>query len=208
MPKQTFFNLPKGKKETLINAAMKEFSRVPLFEASVSNIIKVAGIPRGSFYQYFEDKEDVYFFLLDEYSKRNNEIFISTLKKQNGDLINTFIEFFPIILKSLQNIELRNFFRNSFLNMNYKVENTLSQHVNEEKVNKHFLEIISLIDTKKLNITDDREVLHVIKIIRAVTFQNLSGVFVKELPIDESIRNYNLEINLLKKGLYREERHK
>ena len=70
MPKQTFINLPNDKKETLINAAMKEFSRAPLFEASISNIVKEAGIPRGSFYQYFEDKEDLYYFLLDEYSQR------------------------------------------------------------------------------------------------------------------------------------------
>ncbi|MCU5751761.1 TetR/AcrR family transcriptional regulator, partial [Bacillus cereus] len=71
MPKQTFFNLEREKKELLIQAAMKEFSRVPLFEASISNIIKDAGIPRGSFYQYFEDKEDVFFFLLNDHSKRD-----------------------------------------------------------------------------------------------------------------------------------------
>ena len=61
MPKQTFFNLPEGKRKTLMNAAEKEFARVPLAKASISNIIKDANIPRGSFYQYFENKEDLYF---------------------------------------------------------------------------------------------------------------------------------------------------
>ncbi|MEH7746974.1 TetR/AcrR family transcriptional regulator, partial [Neobacillus drentensis] len=39
MPKQTFFNLTNEKQRSLINAAKKEFSRVPLHEASISNII-------------------------------------------------------------------------------------------------------------------------------------------------------------------------
>ena len=33
-------------------------------------MIKAAGIPRGSFYQYFADKEDVYFYLGDQISQR------------------------------------------------------------------------------------------------------------------------------------------
>ena len=60
MPKQTFFNLPEDKRQTLIEAAEKEFSRVPLMKASISNIIKMAGIHRGCFFLYLEDIEDIY----------------------------------------------------------------------------------------------------------------------------------------------------
>lgn len=204
MPKPTFFNLPTDKKETLIDAAMKEFSRVPLFEASISNIIKEAGIPRGSFYQYFEDKEDVFYFLLEEYSKRMNEEFIAILKKFDGDLMDTFIEYFQMLLKNMADLEIRRFFRNAFLNMNYKVENTLTQHVTEEKLNSRFSEVMNLVNTNKLNITEDRELFHMIKILKAVTTQNLIQVFAKDLPPEESIKQYNAEIQLLKKGFYKE----
>ncbi|MEO4055141.1 TetR/AcrR family transcriptional regulator [Solibacillus sp. CAU 1738] len=204
MPKQTFFNLPIDKKEMLIHAAMKEFSRVSLFEASIANIIKEAGIPRGSFYQYFEDKDDVFFFLLDEYSKQNNERFILILKEQDGDLIDTFLIFFQFILKNFQNLEYRNFFKNAYLNMNHKVENAMTQNANVEKLNNHLSETLSLINTRKLNITDERETFHIMKIIMAVTLQNLIQVFAKELSIDEATKIYTLEINLLKKGLYKE----
>ena len=203
MPKPTFFNLPTDKKETLIDAAMKEFSRVPLFEASISNIIKEAGIPRGSFYQYFEDKEDVFYYLLEEYSKRLNEEFIGILKKLDGDLTDTFIEYFQMLLKSMADLDIRRFFRNAFLNMNYKVENTLTQHVTEEKLNSRFSEVMNLVNTNKLNITDDRELFHMLKILKAVTTQNLIQVFAKDLPIDESIKQYTAEIHLLKKGFYK-----
>ncbi len=205
MPKQTFFNLPPDKKEILIKAALKEFSRVPLFEASISNIIQEAGIARGSFYQYFEDKEDIYLYLLEQKTKRFDERFISILKKQNGNLIQTYIELFPITLKRFQNIERRNFFRNTFLNMNYKVQNRLSKYDNEEKVNQRYLEIIGLIDTTKLNITEEQDVLRIMKILRVVTLNNLIRSFAKEMSIEESIEEYTLEINLLKKGLCKEE---
>lgn len=205
MPKQTFIKLPIDKRETLIRAAIKEFSRAPLFEASISNIVKEAGIPRGSFYQYFEDKEDLYYFLLDEYSQRLRRRFISILKKQNGDLMETFIEAFGIMLINLQSIESRQFFRNAFLNMNYKAENTLTPDVNDEQLKTRLAEVVGLVDHNKLNITDEIELVHILKIMKAVTFQNLIQVFAKDLSNDESLQNYILEVNLLKKGLSKDE---
>lgn len=205
VPKQTFLNLSKDKQELLIHAAKKEFSRVPLYEASISNIIKDAGIPRGSFYQYFDDKEDVFFFLLDEYSKRSYEIFISIIKKNNGDLFATFIEWFESILINFEEPENRNYFKNAFLNMNYKVEKTFTQNMYEERLKSRFFEIINLINAQKLNITDEKEIFHIMKIMMAVTFQNLVHVFARDLSIEYALNTFSLEINLLKKGLNKEE---
>ena len=79
MPKVTFYNLPEHKKATLISAVNQEFSRVPLYDASISNIVKSAGIPRSSFYQYFADKEDAFLFLLNEHAKQTISEEISSL---------------------------------------------------------------------------------------------------------------------------------
>ena len=59
MPKETFLKLPQEKKTKIIKAAKKEFKRAPLEQASIKNIVEDAGIARGSFYQYFESKEDL-----------------------------------------------------------------------------------------------------------------------------------------------------
>lgn len=64
MPKQTFFNLPREKRDTIINAAIAEFAEYGLENASTNRIVKNSGIAKGSFYQYFEDKEDVFRHLL------------------------------------------------------------------------------------------------------------------------------------------------
>ena len=49
MPSQTFFNLSKEKQEALLEAAKTEFTKVTFHDASINQIIKEAGISRGSF---------------------------------------------------------------------------------------------------------------------------------------------------------------
>ena len=46
-------------KNKIIKAAKKEFERVPFEQTSIKNIVEDAEIARGSFYQYFESKEDL-----------------------------------------------------------------------------------------------------------------------------------------------------
>jgi AcrR family transcriptional regulator len=65
VPKKTFFNLPEDKRQRIIDAAMDEFGSYPFREASIAGIITRAGIPRGSFYQYFMDIKDLYLYILE-----------------------------------------------------------------------------------------------------------------------------------------------
>ena len=71
MAKPTYLNLEKDKKERLVDACMEEFSTYTFSDASINRIIKRAEISRGSFYQYFEDKEDCYLEMLGIIAKRN-----------------------------------------------------------------------------------------------------------------------------------------
>ncbi len=60
----TFKNLSKEKQERILEAAQNEFSRVPFSQAQISNIVREAKIPRGSFYQYFDDPAQLFSILL------------------------------------------------------------------------------------------------------------------------------------------------
>ena len=66
MPKETFFNLPEAKRKAILDAALEEFAAYPYDQASVNRIVARAGIPKGSFYQYFENKKDLYLYLLQQ----------------------------------------------------------------------------------------------------------------------------------------------
>ena len=65
MPKNTFFNLPEEKRERIIEAAIDEFAKNLYHNASITRIVDNSGIAKGSFYQYFEDKKDLFKYILD-----------------------------------------------------------------------------------------------------------------------------------------------
>jgi AcrR family transcriptional regulator len=75
MPKQTFFNIPEEKRETIFNAAVEEFAQYGLENASTNRIVKNSGIAKGSFYQYFEDKQDVFMHMLAVIEQKEREFF-------------------------------------------------------------------------------------------------------------------------------------
>ncbi|TDO91317.1 TetR family transcriptional regulator [Halanaerobium saccharolyticum] len=66
MPKQTFFNLSDSKKQRIIGAAVEEFAAYPYLKTSINRIIEQADISKGSFYQYFKNKKDLYKYILDQ----------------------------------------------------------------------------------------------------------------------------------------------
>lgn len=60
MPHPTFDNLPQDKRQRLVAALKTEFARYSFDGASVDRITQRAGVSKGSFYQYFLDKQDAY----------------------------------------------------------------------------------------------------------------------------------------------------
>lgn len=64
MPKPTFFNLPEAKRARLIDEAVAEFAEHDYRNASISSVAARAGIAKGSLYQYFDDKRDLYLYLI------------------------------------------------------------------------------------------------------------------------------------------------
>lgn len=75
MPKQTFFNLPQEKRDTIIEAAVNEFAEYGFESASINRIVANSGISKGSFYQYFEDKLDVFRHLIDLLAQEKMDFF-------------------------------------------------------------------------------------------------------------------------------------
>lgn len=62
MPKDTFFNLSKEKQENVIRSAVSEFLRYGFEKGNVGNIAKNAGVAKGSLYQYFENKKELFLY--------------------------------------------------------------------------------------------------------------------------------------------------
>ncbi len=86
MPTATFFRLPEEKRKRLIDACWGELTRARFTEVSINRIIAAAHIPRGSFYQYFEDKEDLIRYLLEDLRGYFITLLRNILMESKGDL--------------------------------------------------------------------------------------------------------------------------
>lgn len=62
MPKDTFFNLSEDKREKIMRAAISEFSKNGFEKGNVGSIAKSAGVAKGSMYQYFENKKELFLY--------------------------------------------------------------------------------------------------------------------------------------------------
>ena len=60
MPRPRFFNLPPSTRSQLLALAVEEFAARGYEDASLNEILARAGISKGAYYYYFDDKEDLF----------------------------------------------------------------------------------------------------------------------------------------------------
>ncbi|HCX64028.1 MAG TPA: TetR/AcrR family transcriptional regulator [Eubacteriaceae bacterium] len=84
MPKETFTNLNKQKKEKILQVAIDEFAEHSFQLASINRIVEKAGIAKGSFYQYFEDKKDLYQLVLDRIVEEKLQYITPAMRNPEG----------------------------------------------------------------------------------------------------------------------------
>ena len=196
MAKQTFLNLPKEKQNTIFKALKKEFSTVPLKDALVSNIIKDAKIPRGSFYQYFNDIEDAYYYVIDEYSKDIKKYLLDEIKNNNGDIILAYRKLYIYILDVIEKKDNEAYFEKIFLNMSYEVQSMFTPNFNDG-LNK----IINHVNISKLNISSKFGVGYVLDIIESTMMNNIIKSYKRNLTREKNIEIFEKELALICVGI-------
>lgn len=74
--KDTFFNLPEGKRARIIRAALQEIASSGYEKTTLDAIVQLAGISKGGLYEYISSKDDLFRYLL-EYSYDEMYAFIT-----------------------------------------------------------------------------------------------------------------------------------
>jgi AcrR family transcriptional regulator len=60
VPRERFLNLPQAERDALLAIALRQFAARGLDGASLNEILGEAGISKGAYYYYFDDKEDLF----------------------------------------------------------------------------------------------------------------------------------------------------
>ena len=85
MPKEMFYKIPLEKQEMFINVAIDEFTSKSFEQASINSIIKKANISRGSFYNYFEDIEELIMFVFEKVKQERFQYASEIIKSCDKD---------------------------------------------------------------------------------------------------------------------------
>lgn len=225
MPKKTYFNLDEDKQQRILDAAKEEFSRVPLVEASISNIIKIANIPRGSFYQYFENKEDLYFYYFDTIRQNQTKKFGELLKQNQGDVVTTMKTFFSEMIANTVSGEDSAFFKNAFVRMDFKMSSRMQphhpHHPHHSGKQPHFggpfhqnlktdFDIMSEIDRSLLTISSDEEISLLMFSLMSPFMKTINDYFSKqregiEISVEELQKEYETMANWVAIGVSKKE---
>ena len=91
IPKETFYNLPEGKQQLLEKMAIREFAAFGYDKASINRFVDKCQIAKGSFYQYFEDKKDLFLYLITRVNEKKLK-FLSPVFQNPGQY-----DFFTLI---------------------------------------------------------------------------------------------------------------
>ncbi|MGN1051496.1 MAG: TetR/AcrR family transcriptional regulator [Acutalibacteraceae bacterium] len=199
MIKDTFYNLPEEKRNRILKAIKHEFETAPINKISINRIIKEANISRGSYYQYFDDKNDIYIVAMQSSAKRFIDMQIEELDRYNGNIFDAFYSILCKIIKKQSEFgkKRKEHFITSSTSMGLpsglKLKWKIISYEDVERIKRH-------IDTTSLNIIDDIDLDNIIETLMQITKGSVVNMFLGEGKEEEIKRNYKRKIDLIKRG--------
>lgn len=205
MPSQTFHNLPADKRERILAAAKKEFSQTSFNDASINQIIKDAGISRGSFYMYFSDKYDLVSVLVDDF-RTQFFVFMQDLASQcKGDLRPMVLGLNDFIGKAAKDKTNRGFVRNFLIySGSARQGDETPERVN--RLYKRFIaRFIETIDTSRFKNSKPDFVTKVVEISLAAMHEVLRQTMASDLSMEASRDQLEQFMDIIEHGFLRKE---
>lgn len=204
MIKQTFYNLPITKRERIYQAIKTEFDRVPLDKISINSIIKEANISRGSFYQYFDDKGDLYDIFADKIMDSIKECFTNTLVKYKGDLFATTEEVMSLhfikVSQPKAKIQMQKFVPGVSVNAKSILDRICERSIT------YFNELIPNIDTRKFSFDNSPEDIRILfEMLLSISKNAIFDVLFMDIDTDEAIKIFNKKLKIVKNGCLKKE---
>lgn len=197
MPSETFFRLSDSKQERIVQAIKDEVARVPYEDFSIGSVIRACGISRGSFYQYFRNKEDVFYFLISDYQKQIVEDMIASLQENDGDLFAMFDHAFRHAVRLLCYKDSRSFRHNLFCNMQlfdviWKQEGYARERIqNYERIREY-------VNPAHLKLTTDEEIRTLFDICTNNALKDASYIFITDENEHQVLERFLAKLDLLR----------
>lgn len=192
MPSQTFFNLDKEKQEKLISAAKQAFINFDYDNVSINQIIATANIPRGSFYMYFKNKDELFEYIINLEKKHLYDAIKNSFIVNNGDMYNSFKYLYEKIVDYILEKNYQTIFKNVFIYYDrYKNQFNKPGYL-------LYLEVASLINTDNLK---DEELKFIFIMLLHHLFISITYAINNDCLLDKN--QFIKKLNILCYGIYK-----
>jgi AcrR family transcriptional regulator len=199
MPKLTYENLSTDKKDRIFNAGVLEFSYNEKHVASVNRIVRMANISKGSFYQYFENKDEFYWFIVMTIIYGKIGKYQEILKKHKGDLFKTEEELFNLLLDLLDDSKYRNIISNVYKTSYMELKTRLSAKGSTIYIDMY--DTLMSFGFKGYDIKSKEDFLIVFDMLRNITNHIIMTMIGEHLSKVQTKELYQAHMSYLEKGI-------
>ncbi|EGD51865.1 transcriptional regulator, TetR family [Thermoanaerobacter thermohydrosulfuricus] len=198
MPKATFLNLAQEKKDLITDALIKHFATKPYHLVDISDVAKECRVAKGSMYQYFENKKDMYFYTIEVAYER----FLQLLTKMDMVHVN-ILDYYENSLESVWNAMKDLRYEYMLLEMAFfSHDSPFKDEINEKflKQSRDFLVEIIKYNQKQGFIRDDIDPLLIGIFLEGASFYMKKFIIEKALN-ENNTTTFELDIDYFKDAI-------
>lgn len=206
MPTQRFFNLKEEKRKAIVEAAVHEFSRVPYSAASINQIIKEADISRGSFYTYFEDKDDLMRYLIRDFREMCREKVYSGLEASGGDPFEAACSLLGQVMSyggCLRGVKM---YRNALTDLNIISQNQLFGMegflYKDEIYTKYIHQLYIRLNRSRFPVRDEKKLACLVEMMQVMIVKAISMFYMGLADPDTLMAVTRDQMDILKNGAF------
>lgn len=202
MPKDMFSHIPQEKQDMFLSVAIEEFTSKSFEQVSVNSIVKKAGISRGSFYTYFENKDELFNYIFNQVRKERFDYAKKVIEESGRDFF-TFIKTmfaydFDHFFTSNRYSLFRNYIHYLQVNKKGSIKDSMIIPLSNDNAgskNKY----CNMFDLSKYDISED-EFLDIAELSILIVINTFLKSESENLSKTEIIKIFNKRIDILKYG--------
>lgn len=200
MPTEVFINLNENKKNLLREKLYETFSKYSYHKININLISEELGITRTAFYYYFQDKRDVYEYLV-SYQKNKfvkEYIFNQNRKIDFEELLNLLFAF----LASYKNTIYQGFFEDLFYSVDYNDQSVFLELITN---NKDLQDYTHFAGFDKYRMESHEEKIDITRILFLVVFNHAIHYYNSDKELEIAKKELDRKFDFLFNGLIKEE---
>lgn len=201
MPSSRFFKLPDEKRSKILRAVHSELAEFPVDELSINRIIHSAGISRGSFYQYFKDKDDLLEYVFSDFRQVMTREIKASIEQNQGDMFEVGMDILKKIVAMGSREENRRIFVNVFSYVKVAQSSLERVIADEEALVDGF---VRYIDRNRLKFTSDEEVRELMKLGLALFKDSVCRCFADIDNAPAIMETFRKRIEIIKYGAWKQ----